>query len=90
MYGCLKDIVRINGSNITINICTLAAVSIKFTVSASVALVNECLFQTDFANRDARAAFFARVESGDQVGPPRFPGPGLLAHVMYLLHACTH
>ena len=33
-------------------------------------------FQTDFANRDARAAFFTRVETGE---PPRgFPpvGPG--------------
>ena len=33
--------------------------------------------QTDFANRDARAAFFSRVDGGDMVGPPRsFPGPG--------------
>ncbi|CAI8054149.1 Msx2-interacting protein [Geodia barretti] len=38
---------------------------------------NSRRIMTDFANRDARAAFFARVESGDQLGPPRFPGPGM-------------
>ena len=41
--------------------------------------------QTDFANRDARAAFFSRVEGGgDLVGPPRsFPGPGSVC-TMYM------
>ena len=33
--------------------------------------------QTDFANRDAKAAFFSRMEGGEPVGPPRsFHGPG--------------
>ena len=38
--------------------------------------------QTDYANRDARAAFFSRMESGEPVGPPRFPGPGNV----YIVH----
>lgn len=44
--------------------------------------------QTDFANRDARAAFFARLEGGEHVGPPRsFPGPGII--ILYTMFMFT-